>query len=230
MKILILDTEMSGSSKEDRIISIATGEFDSGKLTNIKSGLFNPKVPIKQGAFWVHKISNEKVANKPTFKSTEFYPYLNKILSNPENIVVGHAICNDLFMIAREGIQCKCRLIDTQHCSVVILKKTKTSLNFLAKECNLLDENKEPKFHTAEGDMTVTYHLLNELLKYHDLRKLVDISMEEYYDISISIDRKRKQKVHLIAEKEKLLPYFRTVKDPKLFFALMYFSGNSKIV
>ena len=232
LKVIILDTEMSGSSNSDRVISIAIGEYKNGELQGLKSGLFNPGVPITQGAFWVHKISNDKVANKPSFKKTEFFDILSSVFSSSENVVIGHAICNDIFMIAREGIQCKCRVIDTQHCAVTILKKTKTALNFLSKELNLLSENEEIKFHTAEGDVIVTYHLLNELLKYNSFEELINISMEQFYDLTISIDRRRKQKVHLIAtkDKEKLVPYFKTVKDPKLFYAMMYFYQNAELL
>ena len=232
MKIIILDTEMSGSSQTDRVVSIAIGEYQDGELINLKSGLFNPGVPITQGAFWVHKISNERVANKPDFKKSKFYGLLKSVFSSPDNVVVGHAICNDLFMIAREGLLCKCKLIDTQHCSVKILKTNKTSLNFLSKELNLLEAKNTVKFHTAEGDVRVTFHLLNELLKYHSLEDLIEISMEQFYDLSISIDRKRKQFIYTIAakDKEKLLPLFKTVKDPKLYYAIMYFYGNSDLI
>ena len=231
MKIIILDTEMSGSSPADRVVSIAIGEFKDGIMVNLKSGIFNPGVPITQGAFWVHKISNERVANKPDFKRTKFFSLLKNVFDSPENVVVGHAICNDLFMIAREGIQCKCKLIDTQYCSVKILKTNKTSLNFLSKELNLLEEKGDIKFHTAEGDVKVTFHLLNELLKYHTLEDLIEISMEQFYDLSISIDRRRKQYIYQIVanDKEKLVPLFKTVKDPKLYYAMMYFYGNSDL-
>ncbi|MCL2065107.1 MAG: 3'-5' exonuclease [Candidatus Cloacimonetes bacterium] len=231
MKIIILDTEMSGSSQTDRVVSIAIGEYLDGKLVNLKSGIFNPGVPITQGAFWVHKISNERVANKPDFKKTKFFSLLQSVFSYPENVVIGHAICNDLFMIAREGILCKCKLIDTQHCSVKILKTNKTSLNYLSKEFNLLEDKADVKFHTAEGDVKVTFHLFNELLKYHTIEELIEISMEQFFDLSISIDKKRKQYIyHIVAkDKEKIIPLFKTVKDPKLYYALMYFYGNSDL-
>ena len=233
VKIIILDTETSGSTAEDRVISLAIGEYHNGELINRKKGMFNPGVAVKQGSFWVHKISDEKLANKPSFKNTEFYPFLESVFASPENVVVGHAICNDLFMIAREGIQCKCRLIDTQHCSVEILKTKKTALNFLAKEFNLVnDADKDDiKFHTAEGDVYVTFQLLNELLKHNSLNQLIQLSMAPFYEILLSGEGYRKQRVYHLAtrDKEILLTHYSKVKDQKVFYALMYFYGNADL-
>ena len=233
VKIIILDTETSGSTLEDRVISMAIGEYHNGQLINRKKGMFNPGVAVKQGSFWVHKISDEKLANKPTFKNTEFFPYLESVFSSPENVVVGHAICNDLFMIAREGIQCKCRLIDTQYCSVEILKTKKTALNFLAKEFSLVDEAEKEgvKFHTAEGDVYVTYLLLNELLKHNTFNQLIQLSMKPFYEILLSGDGYRKQRVYHLATKDKeiLMAHYNKVKDQKVFYALMYFYGNADL-
>ena len=228
MEIIVLDTEMSGSTQEDRVISIAVAEYKNNELTNMKKGLFNPGVPIKQGAYWVHKISNDRVKKKPIFKNTEFFTLLETLFSSQENVIVGHAVYNDLFMLAREGILCKAKIIDTQQCAVKILKTTKTALNFLAKELNLINENEEIKFHTAEGDVCVTFRLFQELLKHNTVAELIEISMEPFYNLSISIDRKKKQTIQAICEKDKnkLLPYFKTVKDPRTFYAMMFFYGN----
>ena len=233
MKIVILDTETSGSSQEDRIISLAIGDFSNGNLENLKIGMFNPGVNIKQGSYWVHHISDELVADKPSFRETEFYSILHNIFKSHENIVIGHAICNDLYMIAREGLYCKCRVIDTQYCSVKILKKNKTSLHYLANEFNLLDKLKssDVKFHTADGDVIVTYHLLRELLKHNTINQLIDISMAPFYDLKLSGEGYRHQRVYNIAAKtkDKLLRHFAVVKDPKVFYSLMYFHGNANL-
>lgn len=98
----ILDTETSGSSKEDRIISLAVGEYVAGQINDLKVELFNPGVPIKDGSRWVHKINDSMVKDKPKFKNTRFYDEVKAIFSNKSNVVIGHAIENDLFMIARE--------------------------------------------------------------------------------------------------------------------------------
>ena len=231
MKIIILDTETSGSSQEDRIISIAIGEYKNGELLNLKSGFFNPGVSVKQGSFWVHKISNEKLANKPAFRQTDFFTYLESIFSSPQNVVIGHAVCNDLFMIAREGLQCKCKVIDTQFCAMQILKTQKTSLNYLSKEFNLLGkvDSEGITFHTAEGDVVVTFHLFNELLKHNNVQQLIQISMAPLYELMLSGDGYRKQRIYHLAAKDKnvLLPHFKKVKDQKVFYALMYFYGNA---
>jgi len=222
---------MSGSTNEDRVISIATDELEDNKLKGLKKGLFNPGVPIKQGAFWVHKISDRDLVNKPDFKNTKFFKLLNDFLSDPKNIVVGHAVCNDLFVIAKEGIYSRCRIIDTQYCATKIFDTEKSSLNFLAKEYNLLnDEN--VTFHTAEGDVKVTYKLYLELLKHCCFEKLVSLSMEQFFDLQVSVDGRKKKFIYSIAAQnsEVLLPLFKKVKDPKKFYALMFFYSNSHLI
>jgi DNA polymerase III epsilon subunit-like protein len=221
---------MSGSEKDDRIVSLAFGEYKNEKLVGLKSGLFNPGVSISQGAFWVHKISDLTIAKKPRFKDTEFYDLVKVIFSDSENIIVGHAICNDLFMIAREGIHCQCKIIDTQYCSAKLLKTEKTSLNFLSREFNLLEnyESNDVKFHTAEGDIIVTSQLLKELLKYSSIDELVKMSMTPFYELTVKDEKFKKQNIFNLAKnnKEKLYKHFETTKDQKAFYALMYFYSN----
>jgi DNA polymerase III epsilon subunit-like protein len=222
---------MSGSTSEDRIISIAIGELDNISLKSLKKGLFNPGVPVKQGAFWVHKISDRDLARKPDFQDTDFCEYLREVFSDPNNVVIGHAVCNDLFIIAKEGIQSKCKIIDTQYCSTKIFKTEKSSLNYLAKEYNLIDDFDTIKFHTAEGDVKVTHKLLIELLKHHTFSELIALSMEQFFELTISVDGKKRRPIYSIATKtpEILVPYFLKVKDPKMYYSLMFFSGNSEL-
>jgi DNA polymerase III epsilon subunit-like protein len=221
---------MSGSTQEDKVISLAIGEIIGGELVNLQTGLFNPGVPIKQGASWVHKFTDSDLVNQPCLKDTTFYSFLNSVFSSNKNVVIGHAVCNDLTMIARDGIYCKCLVIDTQFCSQKILKTEKTSLNFLTKEFNLIN-SEDIKFHTAEGDVIATYHLLKELLKTHSLRQLIEISMAPIYEFSVSGEGYRNQKIYHLAarDKEILLSHFGSTKDQKAFYALMYFYGNAHI-
>jgi DNA polymerase III epsilon subunit-like protein len=199
-------------------------------LVNLQTGLFNPGVPIKQGASWVHKFTDSDLVNQPCFKDTAFYSFLSSVFSSHKNVVIGHAVCNDLTMIARDGINCKCLMIDTQYCSQKILKTEKTSLNFLTREFNLTN-SEDIKFHTAEGDVIATFHLLNELLKTHSLKQLIDISMAPIYEYSVSGEGYRKQRIYHLAAKDKelLQNHFGQTKDQKAFYALMYFYGNAHL-
>lgn len=230
MKIIILDTETSGSSPEDRIISLALAELCDEKLSDIQSGFFNPGVPIKQGAYWVHHISDEQVAGKPFFKDSPLYKIVKDIFSDHTNIIIGHAICNDLFMFAKEGLRCKCRIIDTQYCSVKILKKSKTSLFHLQNELNLAQDISEKIIlHTADGDVMITYYLLLELLKHCNLKKLIETTMDIFYEYRFVEYKHKKRKIYQIAgnDKTKLERHFIEVKDPKAYYALMYFYENA---
>jgi len=231
VKIIVLDTEASGSEKEDRVISLAVGEIEKERLIRLKTGLFNPGVLVKEGAFWVHKLSNELLADKPDFQTTEFLQYLACFFSDYHNIVVGHAICNDLFLLAKENLFCQCQVIDTQFCAQKVLKTEKSSLNYLAKEYNLLGDNEKIKFHTAEDDVKVTFLLFNELLKHNSLKELIDMSMEPFYEISVKVSKYQKQRIYHLAaqDKERLCEYFLVTRDPKAMYALMYFYYNAEL-
>jgi DNA polymerase-3 subunit epsilon len=68
-KILWLDIETTGKAKAyDQVVQVAYGwENEDGELVEEESILVRPSVPISRGAFETHGISDDMVANSPTF-------------------------------------------------------------------------------------------------------------------------------------------------------------------
>ena len=67
--ILFLDLETTGLNvATDRIIEICVLKLSPDGTREIKTRRINPTIPISPEAQAIHGISNEDVANEPTFK------------------------------------------------------------------------------------------------------------------------------------------------------------------
>src|SRR6185312_11449771 len=67
--LIAWDSETTGTSvSQDRIVSLACKKFHVDGTVTIHNTLINPGVPIPASATEVHKITDEMVADKPTFK------------------------------------------------------------------------------------------------------------------------------------------------------------------
>ena len=228
----IIDTETSGSSKEDKIISLAIGEYKDHHLYNLRLELFNPGVQIKDGSRWVHNISNSMVKDKKRFRETEIYKDLKKIFSNRQNVIIGHAIENDLFMIAKDGIECNCSILDTELCVRKILNMNKSSLRYLKHELRL-DSRLLENFtaHTADGDVMITYLVLLELLKHQRIEELVKISMEHSLSKKLPGLRYSKMNVPEVIKIDRAFvkEIFLTTTNPSLRYCINYYMSKHKI-
>lgn len=66
---VIFDTETTGVGKKDKIVEISLIEvIDGVKTGRSYQSFFNPVIKISQGAWKVHKITNEDVKDSPLFK------------------------------------------------------------------------------------------------------------------------------------------------------------------
>lgn len=66
---VIFDTETTGRGKTDKIVEISLIEvIDGVKTGRSYQSFFNPVIKISQGAWKVHKITNEDVKDSPLFK------------------------------------------------------------------------------------------------------------------------------------------------------------------
>ncbi len=67
--VCFIDIETTGVSPEnDRIVEITIAKVNLDGSVEIKTKRFNPEMPIPASATAVHKITDEMVANEPTFK------------------------------------------------------------------------------------------------------------------------------------------------------------------
>jgi len=156
MKLLFLDTETTGISREDRLCQLAYSW--EGTIVN---QLFKPPVPIAVGAMAVNHITNEMVADAPVFRESHWQSALQKLLEDPEIIMVAHNAPFDIGMLQREGVItrryiCTSRLwklLDPYH------GMESHSLQYLRYYYSV---NVDAQAHSAAGDIRVLEEVFNK--------------------------------------------------------------------
>lgn len=98
-RLIFLDTETTGLSKEDRLCQLAYKHGDT-----VVNELFNPGRPIDLGAMSIHHITQEMVDGKPDFSESKEKMALQVLLNDENSIFVAHNAQFDLGMVEREGI------------------------------------------------------------------------------------------------------------------------------
>lgn len=97
-RLIFLDTETTGNNFYiDRLFEVA---YKFGDKTYCES--FKPDVPISVKSSSITHITNEMVADKPSFSDSQMKKDLEKIL--PENIMIAHSAEFDIEFLAMEGL------------------------------------------------------------------------------------------------------------------------------
>ncbi|MEY4580352.1 MAG: hypothetical protein RL701_5055 [Pseudomonadota bacterium] len=69
-KLAVIDFETTGLSPEnDRVIEIGIACFEAGRLTKLNNWLINPGIPIPEESRAIHNISDEEIADAPSFST-----------------------------------------------------------------------------------------------------------------------------------------------------------------
>lgn len=167
--ICFFDLETTGIDvAKDRIVEIAVFKVYPNGNKESKTWLVNPTIPIPPQATAIHGISNEKVANEPTFKELASQIY-NMIKDS--DLAGYNSDRFDIPLLAEELLRAgvdfdmKNRVsIDVQ---TIFHKKEERTLSAALKfYCNQSLENA----HTAEADTMATYEILKaQLDRYEDL-------------------------------------------------------------
>ncbi|MGE3278516.1 MAG: exonuclease domain-containing protein [Candidatus Altimarinota bacterium] len=152
---LFLDTETTDLDEGARVAEVAykipkTGEKDSQ--------LFKPPVPISLLAMAVHHITEEMVADKPSFVGSQFRERLIALL--PEHILVAHWAPFEMRIMKNEGVEV-CQWIDTLRVARHLIDSEYYHLQYLRYFLKL---KIEAVAHRAEGDVEVLEKLF-EVLK-----------------------------------------------------------------
>lgn len=167
--ICFFDLETTGINVgSDRIVEISILKaFPNGNKES-KTLRVNPQIPISKEATAVHGISNEDVANEPTFK--ELAPQIWEMLKDSD--LAGYNSNRfDIPLLAEEFLRNdfdfdleKHRLVDVQ---VIFFKKEPRDLTSAYKfYCNKTLENA----HSAAADVEATYEIFKaQVEKYDDL-------------------------------------------------------------
>lgn len=168
--ICFFDLETTGTNvAKDRIVEIAILKVYPNGNKESKTWLVNPERPIPKEVIAIHGISDEKVANEPTFKelSTQIHEMiqgcdLGGYNSNRFDIPL---LVEELL---RAGIDFEMKNMVAVDVQTIFHKKEQRTLAAAYKfYCgkDLLDA------HSAEADTTATYEVLkSQLDRYEDLQ------------------------------------------------------------
>jgi DNA polymerase-3 subunit epsilon len=173
--ICFFDLETTGINiTSDRVVEICVLKVFPNGNKESKTWLVNPTIPIPKQSSDIHHITDEKVANEPTFK--ELAPTIHNMIKDSD--LAGYNSNRfDIPLIAEEFLRADIdfdlvgkRKIDVQ---VIFHKKEPRTLGAAYKfYCDQSLENA----HSAEADTTATYEILKaQLDHYEDLENDMDI-------------------------------------------------------
>ncbi len=185
--ICFFDLETTGTDVvKDRIVEIAILKIFPNGNKESKTWLVNPTVPIPPQSTAIHGITDEKVANEPTFK--ELAPQIHNMIKDSD--LAGYN--SDRFDIpllveellrAEVDFDLKNRVtVDVQ---TIFHKKEERTLSAAYRfYCNQTLENA----HSAEADTNATYEILKaQLDRYDDLENDIK-SLSEFTTRKKAVD------------------------------------------
>lgn len=175
---IFLDLETTGVEENDRLCA-------AGMLLEMPKGidtfheLISPSKKIPPEASALHHITNEMVAEAPSFEQSRFAKVLAEV-NSVENILVGHNLAFDLKMLAREGVTWQGGMIDTFKCVKHLLGSEidRFALQYLRYELRLYRGEREAA--EALGIALMPHHALSDA--FHAMllfRYLLEMADEE---------------------------------------------------
>lgn len=167
--IVFFDLETTGISiTKDRIVEIAILKIFPNGNKESKTWLVNPEIQIPKEASDIHGITNEKVANEPTFK--ELASQINEMIKGCD-LAGFNSSRFDIPLLAEEllrvGLDFDMKNRAAVDVQVIFFKKEQRTLTAAYQfYCNQDLTNA----HSAMADTTATYEVLKaQLDKYDDL-------------------------------------------------------------
>jgi len=182
-KIIILDTETTGVTEEDRIIQLSYLVTDlNGKVEEIHNEFCQAPLPSKFDAMAIHHITPEQLEGKPTCQELVGFSRLHE-LNNPENIIIIQSADFDLGMLAKEGFESKMKLVDTfrihryfYHEDPHGLQYNRYALGLYKKEAQqMVDLGVQIAAHDALGDVIVLKNFYDHLLGNHEQDLMIEM-------------------------------------------------------
>lgn len=167
--ICFFDLETTGTDiTKDRVVEIAILKVYPNGNEESRRWLVNPTIPIPPATSAIHGITDDKVANEPTF--AELAPQIYQIIKDAD--LAGYNSDRfDIPLLAEEmlraGIDFDMKNKETVDVQTIFHKKEQRTLSAAYRfYCDKSLENA----HTAEADTTATYEVLKaQLDRYPDL-------------------------------------------------------------
>lgn len=185
--ICFFDLETTGIDiTRDRIVEIAVIKVFPNGNKESKTWLVNPTIPIPPTVTAVHGITNEKVANEPTF--AELAPHIHNMIKDSD-LAGFNSDRFDIPLLAEEmlraGIDFDMKNRVSVDVQTIFHKKEERTLGAAYRfYCNESLENA----HSAEADTNATYEILKaQLDRYPDLENDMKL-LSEFTTRKKSID------------------------------------------
>lgn len=185
--ICFFDLETTGIEvAKDRIVEISIFKVFPNGTTESKTWLVNPTIPIPPQTTAVHGITNEKVANEPTFKELALVIYA---MIKDSDLGGFNSDRFDIPLLAEEllraGVDFDMKNRVSVDVQTIFHKKEERTLSAAYKfYCNSNLENA----HSAEADTMATYEILKaQLDRYPDLENDMK-TLSEYTTRKKSVD------------------------------------------
>jgi DNA polymerase-3 subunit epsilon len=172
--IVFFDLETTGVQvAKDRIVEIAILKVFPNGNKESKNWLVNPTIPIPEATTAIHGISDEKVANEPTFK--ELAPEISELILNCD-LAGFNSNKFDIPLLAEEFLRVGIDFDMTNRKAVDIQNIFhKMEQRTLVAAYKFYCDKDLKNAHSAEADTTATYEvLLSQLDKYEALENNVD--------------------------------------------------------
>jgi len=172
--LIFIDLETTGLEREDKICSIALIINDEEKIS-YKYELVNEGKKILPQASSIHHLTNEILKNKPIFKESEIYKFLQENNSE-KNTLIAHNIKFDLEKLSSSGVIWKGNLIDTLRVTKHLIPECEFfSLQVLRYELKLYRDEEKEKIELGIKDALSAHNALSDAL----VVKLLYNSLEE---------------------------------------------------
>ena len=117
-KIILFDTETTGTNSDDQIVEIGAiiEDLDEAYEQYYELCATTDNKLIDINAMTVHGIRNEELKGKKPFEQSDFYKRMQELNTNT-NYLVAHNLPFDLARLEYYGFRAKCKLIDTLQCA-----------------------------------------------------------------------------------------------------------------
>ena len=185
--LIFIDVETTGLESDDKICSIALIIVDEKEIS-YKYELLNEGKKIPPKASSIHHITNEMIKNKPLFKESAIYKFLQEN-NNDKNTLIAHNIKFDLEKISSAGLTWKGDIIDTLRVTKHLIPECEFfSLQVLRYELKLYRDEEKEKIelgikdalfaHNALSDALVVKLLFNSLQELATVDKMKELSFK----------------------------------------------------
>lgn len=217
MKYIILDTETTGASEQDRIIQLGYMVLGAKEI-EVHNEFCSSEVPISYGAMEVHGITPGMIEGKGSCVEMASYKRLEE-LNSEENVMIIHNAPFDVGMLEKEGFNLQMQLIDTLRCAKHIFEDEEAHrLQYFRYKLGLYklegtEAQKlgiEVKAHDAIGDVLVLKLFLTELRKrvqelYPDenpVNKLIELTKQPVFVKVLRFGKHKGKKLEDIAAED----------------------------